>query len=503
MGKRQQGSASNLRKTHAFYRDANKILRIAIILALAWPMFAVLASVYLSPKNAESIVTLIGLSIIVPVVAFIVGNPFQYFLYVQDPDIRTGARWIAALVGAELSLAIYLYIVPIRDDPRLVPLLILAAFALFFFSLAQMVSWLRVLLVALLLGITIVFILGGRAKIRAAFKQEQAAIEKERAATPKEHPSPVNVRSTEHSPAPRLAQVSAQPVAAVNPDAPCPGTENRSLNFSNAGPGPINVSNYPSNCFGLEIILPESYKATGWCAEPYSESDPNHTLGLDPDPTHTWTIAILSVNTGRIYGPVHWSNRPQDDLRLINPPVTFRLRGNHEPGGGTTFYPYPRDGSGCAQPRWPSQGPTSNGSETPDGPLRSGPVAVQASDHGYTFAFWPCRVVNSVARCEGFAEQAKLEAGPRILLSAVKDDDGNVYQPQSFSVAGNACRNMECLLNDGDIGTESSLTVQENGIVAGVRSLTLTFVLSNRFPLPTMFARQVPLSITIPISGAP
>lgn len=421
MTARREGSPSNLTKTHAFYEDANNILRVAVILTLVWPLFAVLASVYLSPKNAQMIVTLIGLSLIVPVFVFIVGNPFQYFLYVQDPDIRTGARWIAGLLGAELSLVIYLYIVPIRDDPSLVPLLILVSFALFFFSLAHMVSWLRVLLAALLIGITIVFVLGGREKIRAAFKREQAAANREHAPIHREQVPPVNTRRIQQSQAPRPAQVAAQPVAAVNPDAPCP-SEGYDIDDFNAkwlqsGAPPadkfrVNVYFSEQNrCFGAKLVMPDFF-TKGYCVEPFVAEDKGHTKGLPLDPNHVFSISFLFHDGAQPYGPYHWTDLPQDNVYFLNKGLTFRIKGTSEPGGGATFFAAPR--GDCPEPAWPSQGSSSNGSKVP-----------------------------------------------------------------------------------------ADLLPSKNGIAISDRSLTLTFVPSDRFSLQAIFAQQVPPSIMIPIAEIP
>jgi hypothetical protein len=160
---------NNLPKTVAFYQKANLVLRLALITAVLWPAFAIASAVLLTPSNAQTIVPLVTLSPLVPMVLFLLGAPYKYFLIAQDPDAKIGFRWAAALIAVELAIGVYFAVIPVSNDPGLTPLLILTASAIFFLRLAQIARWLRFLLALLLIGITIVFLGGGREKMQAAF----------------------------------------------------------------------------------------------------------------------------------------------------------------------------------------------------------------------------------------------------------------------------------------------------------------------------------------------
>jgi len=66
-------------KTVDFYQKANVILRIALFVAVLWPLAAIGTALFLTPENAQTIVPLVTLSPLVPMFLFILARPSASF----------------------------------------------------------------------------------------------------------------------------------------------------------------------------------------------------------------------------------------------------------------------------------------------------------------------------------------------------------------------------------------------------------------------------------------
>jgi len=354
-------STTNLSKTIVFYQKANFLLRIATISALLWPVFAIATAILLKPSNAQTVVPLVTLSPFLPMVLFLLGAPFQYFLIAQDPDAKIGFRWAIALIAVELSIGVYFAVIPVSNDPGLTPLLILIASALFFLKLAQIARWLQILFVILLMLITTIFVAGGRERIQAALNSPNRVpiIRVPPQAPPSVQYFPVQTNSP---------QTNTAQTAPGTPPLPAPGAtatgffdssvcadlnnkeimEYSDVTRPQAGgdiPLQIDVTGYKEDCFGKVVRLPDWFK-TGWCYKPIPEGNP----GSD------WSISFQFVkmdpNGNPIHlekekGPYHWSTplRPEDRPFFDGFPLTFRLKGKHVPKGGIAFYAASSDGT--------------------------------------------------------------------------------------------------------------------------------------------------------------
>ncbi len=211
---------NNLPKTITFYQKANLLLRLAIITALLWPAFAIGSGVLLTPANAQTLVPLVTLSPLIPMVLFLLGAPYRYFLIAQDPDAKIGFRWAAAFIGVELAIGVYFAVIPVSNDPGLTPLLVLTASAIFFLRLAQVARWLRFLLVLLLIGITVIFIVGGRERIQAVFNSPNRVPVVRVPAQPQPLPHETGAQRRDVSPTTEPAAhtpVATQPAKAIPP----------------------------------------------------------------------------------------------------------------------------------------------------------------------------------------------------------------------------------------------------------------------------------------------
>ncbi len=87
--------------------------------------------------------------------------------------IRENSRKFLSLAGVTTALSIYMIVVPVENDPKLVPLLVLAGVGFAFINLGHWHSGVfrkaRVFLALLLIGLTVVFLTGGRDSAAAFF----------------------------------------------------------------------------------------------------------------------------------------------------------------------------------------------------------------------------------------------------------------------------------------------------------------------------------------------
>lgn len=339
-------STTNLSKTIVFYQKANFLLRIATISALLWPLFAIAAAVLLKPSNAQTVVPLVTLSPLLPMVLFLLGAPFQYFLIAQDPDAKTGFRWAIALIAVELSIGVYFAVIPVSNDPGLTPLLVLIASALFFLKLAQIARWLQILFIILLMVITTIFVGGGRERIQAVFNSPNRVpiIRVPPQAPPSVHSAPVQTNSAQTAPGIPLAP-GARATGFFDPSV-CADINNKEiLDYSDVTqpqpgdtPMHIDVADYKEDCSGKVVRLPEWF-SSGWCYKPFPEGNPGSDWAI------TFQFVKVDPNGNPIHfegplGPYHWSVplRLEDSPFFEGFPLTFRLKGKHLPHGGIAFY---------------------------------------------------------------------------------------------------------------------------------------------------------------------
>ena len=153
----------------AFHDNANFVLKTGLFIAILWPLAAMATAIFLSPSNAQTIVPIIELSPLAGLFFIILGASFGIAILFRNPLVRQGFVWVCALIGVELAIGVYFALVPVSNDPGLIPLLVLAASALFFLRIAGYAQWLSALLTLLLIGITVTFFVGGRAELLKQF----------------------------------------------------------------------------------------------------------------------------------------------------------------------------------------------------------------------------------------------------------------------------------------------------------------------------------------------
>jgi len=434
------------------YEKANFALRIALLITVLWPFSVIAAAVVLSPTTAQTIVPIVDLIPLAAVFFVVIGAPFGLMVLLRNPAAKKGLTWFAGLIGVELLIGVYFSTIPVSKDIGLVPLLILAAFAMLFLRIGGLAGSLTKVLAFLIIGITIIFIFGGRKRVEKQIENELNA--------------PRNVPIIERPPHEGTLRPNSGQFEDVCQDARGPATD---LDFSDYQGGRINITNYSNKCFGPVVKLPDI--PAGWCATPFPDSDPEHT----------WSISYMFVkmeDSGAVplimKGPYHWTNRPEDqvDFPTSKFPSSFRLKGNHPPRGGITFY---RKGSSpCETPTWPNPSTPVVSAQAVPTPIRSGPIAVDAIAGSYDFAFWPCRTDGDITDCEGYFRINGVDLDATIHITMIKDNLGNEYVPNVFDMNGSSCLQSGCVqsLRPND---SRDLSVKMEGVVPAAQSLALTF----------------------------
>lgn len=464
-------STSNLPKTIAFFQQANAILRVALITAVLWPIFAIFTALRLTPYNAQTVTPLVTLSPLVPMFLFLLGAPFKYALTIaKDPDAKVGFRWVAAFIGVELAIGVYFAVIPVSDDPGLTPLLILAASAIFFLRVAQTARWLRWVLALFLVGVTFIFILGGRKRFEGQFENTL---------------SPPQTAGQSNAIA---SSASANNTREVIREAICPGAT--PIDYSQFT-GTLFTVDLRPDCFSGFIDLPNAWWR-GW-----------HTTFVS-SPADSW-ISFWFKGYRRPDGPFPAGNRTQ----FPHHPMVLRVEGR-----GQVRFSHSTSSTSQATP--PSPRPDAGvaaavvQSSTPSGPITSGPVAATKDADVFHFGFWPCRRAAAATFCEGFLEnESSQEAYEGVLPSDVKDNLGNDYGFEKFTINSFSCfgRRGGCWPSVGSKDSQR-IKFQVDGVVPQARSLVLYIHLTTHgspFAVPSMFnnTQAQDFTISIPIANAP
>ncbi len=169
------------------WRTGNRITRRAIrwtlVITVVWIAMITISAMYNS-KPAIFAASLLPIVILVIRIAWMNSPLILLALGLQD-DVRTFYRWILTLIGAQLGIGLYLMLVNVSSDPRLVLYLILAVLCLVFLNTGEtgkLVKTANLILTTIIIVITGIFILGGRGKIekwwtdnKSTFTTAQAA----------------------------------------------------------------------------------------------------------------------------------------------------------------------------------------------------------------------------------------------------------------------------------------------------------------------------------------
>jgi hypothetical protein len=181
-------------ETIAELLELNFLIKIALFLLLVWPFVLIATAAFLSPATAVTVVPLIDMMPVVIAFFAVIGAPFALMGLGGTPSGLKALLWLAAAIGIELTIGVYLSTVPISKDTRLVPLLVLVALAASFLSIGGIAGGLVRLLILGAIVITAIFLMGGREKAiqdvnTALQKAEQSAASSERSHEAAEQPN--------------------------------------------------------------------------------------------------------------------------------------------------------------------------------------------------------------------------------------------------------------------------------------------------------------------------
>lgn len=144
------------------WKTGNDWARWALALTAAWPLVISLVAVIGYRPLTSAFGLLPVLAIVFVLVAWT--DPLVIPILAAVHVSRSGIQWLATILGTELLLSVYFTLVPVHNDPGLLPLLLLVAAAQLFLALGIQTGHtgaVQTALWALLAVITVAFFAGG------------------------------------------------------------------------------------------------------------------------------------------------------------------------------------------------------------------------------------------------------------------------------------------------------------------------------------------------------
>jgi TonB family protein len=152
-----------------WWRTAQLGINRLLKMILVWPV-AMVACAMWSSSIAQKVVPILALMPVFFFLYFMLKfvNPATVGMFAIPRArelVQKVARQVGILVAAECGLGLFLWFVPISNDRWLAPVLLLAVLAFLGLKLADVAGGIRAVLALLIVGIAVVFILGGRNKL--------------------------------------------------------------------------------------------------------------------------------------------------------------------------------------------------------------------------------------------------------------------------------------------------------------------------------------------------
>lgn len=448
-----------LRVVTSIWNIGNLWLRRAAIFAIILPCIMLAAATALPQNLAVTVIPILALLAVVALVAVALQKPLVVATATTVEAGRKAISTVALVLGADLVFGVYLSVVPISNDRGLVPLFALVLVAILLLRIGNARGIASSLLVLLAIALTVIFLLGGRGRLAQTVGSWGTATAKQAVPAPEAGLYPGYGEG-------RCDQDESQDFGQ--------SSQSEILVTLNGGcyHGPVALPTHWNNSVAVPSNNAGDWVSV-WC---HGANAPHkiHTNGdFEGDLQNCWAPGDTSP---RFYLQGHGT--------IIFRALTYK-------GGGASALPASTaaDSAGAA--------PTS---------LTSGPVAAISNEDVFQFGFWPCRRVAGAVFCEGFMRNENTQtAYDGVLLSDLKDDLGNDYTPQEFSIEG-----ITCLDQRGgcwpEVGPQASKKIQlkVDGIVPQAKSLVLAIHLTTRgskFALPPGFdnTQAMDFSITVPI----
>jgi hypothetical protein len=271
-----------VRVAAALWKIGNYWLRLVLGTIILWPIAIILAATALPEQRATTIVPLVALLPLAALLLFAMNAPLAIAAVGVLPKGREILYLIAGMIGAELTVGVYVSLVPVSNDRGLLPLLILSALAYAFLRLAKVRNFITGLLFLLILCLTVIFLLGGRNNVANVAQKVEKNVAKS------------------------IGETRVVPIAAYDPHKICDDAWKNELRFDD------NVDHFDvdlhEGCFSGLIHIPERFRRQYWF----------QPVNADPQ----WWFAIWFIG-GNPQGPFGANDKP-----LFNSaPMEFRLQG--------------------------------------------------------------------------------------------------------------------------------------------------------------------------------
>lgn len=140
------------------WKKGNKFGRLGVFFMVGW--FVLLVSFAAFPVSI-----LVKTIVFVPVigaVAFVAAYPVISGIVVAEPHTRKAVQYIFTVLGVQTLVGMYFSVIPVSNNPNLIPTLIAAAIAYIFLSLGAVkgsgIRWIKFILIASMIAITFIFL---------------------------------------------------------------------------------------------------------------------------------------------------------------------------------------------------------------------------------------------------------------------------------------------------------------------------------------------------------
>jgi len=362
-----------LRVIASIWNIGNIWLRRVAIFAIAVPLGMLTAAMLIPQGFAATVIPILALLPVVAIVFLALQKPMVIAAATTAEVGRKAIRAVSLVLAADLVFGVFLSLVPVSNDPGLVPLFVLALVTILLLRIGNAQGLVSSLLTLLAIVLTVIFLIGGRSRMGGAFKSLGTHAANE-------------------------GVPQAQLVGGYTPNRICESAWNGALDHRNDKVEYFDVKLSPG-CWSQFVYLPKTWQ--NWYHEPIGD-------------TNGWWVSLWY--SGRTEGSGPYGPGNISTANFQNVPPILRLQGN----GTIRFYSNvaPENAPAQNQPAAEEQAAKSY-QVTPTNPS-------SGSHEGYGFVIEECYRQGEQIKCEGKAIN-RTDATTRLTFydSHAVDDEGN------------------------------------------------------------------------------
>ena len=363
-----------LRVIASIWNIGNVWLRRVAIFAIAVPLGMLAAAMLIPQDLAATVIPILALLPVAAIVVIALQKPMVIATATTAEVGRKAIRAVSLVLAADLVFGIFLSLVPISNDPGLVPLFVLALVTILLLRIGNARGFVSGLLTLLAIGLTVIFLIGGRSRMGGSLKSLGTAARTQ-------------------------AAPQSQVVGGYNPNRICENAWGGGSDHRNDNVEYFDVKLRPG-CWSQFIYLPKSWQ--NWYHEPVGD-------------TNGWWVSLWYSGKPEGSGPYEAGNISTVDFRNV-PPI-LRLQGN----GTIRFYSNvaPENATPAQSQSAAEERTVKTYHLTPTSPTSGEP-------DGYTFVIEDCYRSGEQIKCEGKATNKTDATTPLSLYdSHAVDDEGN------------------------------------------------------------------------------